>query len=173
MVEQSLSQLVMIKLKSMKMLISAHPSATGIGRLSGLALLLFLLHPKLCLLSPFILLFLICFFSDACNATLHLVWSFRPSIGPSYFYFFMIFIVWHHCSCPDGLVTANMAPTHPYVTSKRPDITSGNSPLCPTGLALWSRCPALTQLLQLITTSRTLGTTDHVQSLDDFLKFDP
>ena len=33
--------------------------------------------------------------------------------------------------------------------------------------ALWGRCPALTPLLQLITTSRASGTADHVQSLDD------
>ena len=33
--------------------------------------------------------------------------------------------------------------------------------------ALWGRCPAPTQLLQLITPSRASGTADHVQSLDD------
>ena len=34
---------------------------------------------------------------------------------------------------------------------------------------LWGRCPALTQLLQLITPSRASGTADHVRSLDDLL----
>ena len=33
--------------------------------------------------------------------------------------------------------------------------------------ALWGRFPALTQLPQLITPSRALGTADHVRSLDD------
>ena len=42
--------------------------------------------------------------------------------------------------------------------------TSGNSPL-------WGRCPALTQLLQLITPSRASGTADHVRSLDNFLSY--
>ena len=32
---------------------------------------------------------------------------------------------------------------------------------------LWGHCPALTQLLQLITPSRASGTADHVGSLDD------
>ena len=36
-------------------------------------------------------------------------------------------------------------------------------------LALWGRCPAPTQLLQLITPSRALATADHVRSLDDLL----
>ena len=31
---------------------------------------------------------------------------------------------------------------------------------------LWGRCPALTQILQLITPSRASGTADHVRSLD-------
>ena len=37
--------------------------------------------------------------------------------------------------------------------------------------ALWGRCPALTPLLQLITSSRASGTADHVQSLDDLFHF--
>ena len=35
-------------------------------------------------------------------------------------------------------------------------------------LALWGRCPAFTQLLQLIISSRASSTADHVRSLDDF-----
>ena len=34
-------------------------------------------------------------------------------------------------------------------------------------IGLWGRCPAPTQLLQLITPSRASGTADHVRSLDD------
>ena len=37
--------------------------------------------------------------------------------------------------------------------------------------ALWNRCPALTLLFQLITSSRASGTADHVRSLDDLFKF--
>ena len=37
------------------------------------------------------------------------------------------------------------------------------------GPSLWGRCPALTPLLQLITSSRESGTADHVRSLDDLL----
>ena len=36
-------------------------------------------------------------------------------------------------------------------------------------LALWGHCPAVTPLLQLITTSRPLGTADHVQTLGELL----
>ena len=32
------------------------------------------------------------------------------------FYFFYDFILWPHCSCPNGLVTSNMAPAHPHAT---------------------------------------------------------
>ena len=32
---------------------------------------------------------------------------------------FMIFIIGPHCSCPNGLVTSNMAPAHPHATSAR------------------------------------------------------
>ena len=37
--------------------------------------------------------------------------------------------------------------------------------------ALWGRCPALTLLLQLITTSKASGSADHVRSLDDLFIF--
>ena len=37
--------------------------------------------------------------------------------------------------------------------------------------AFWGRCPALTPLLQLITSCRTSGTADHVRSLDVLLRF--
>ena len=39
------------------------------------------------------------------------------SVGRSHFTFFMIFIFGPHCSCPNGLVTSNMAPAHPHATS--------------------------------------------------------
>ena len=39
------------------------------------------------------------------------------SVGWSHFAFFMIFIFGPHCSCPNGLVTSNMAPAHPHATS--------------------------------------------------------
>ena len=29
----------------------------------------------------------------------------------------MILFLWPHCSCPNGLVTSNMAPAHPHATS--------------------------------------------------------
>ena len=29
-------------------------------------------------------------------------------------FFFMILFLWPHCSCPNGLVTSNMAPAHPH-----------------------------------------------------------
>ena len=32
-------------------------------------------------------------------------------------YFFMILFLWPHCSCPNGLMTSNMAPAHPHATS--------------------------------------------------------
>ena len=31
-------------------------------------------------------------------------------------YFFMFFILWPHCSCPNGLVTSKMAPAHQHAT---------------------------------------------------------
>ena len=43
--------------------------------------------------------------------------SVSPSIGRSHFTFFMNFIFGSHCSCPNGLVTSNMAPAHPHATS--------------------------------------------------------
>ena len=46
--------------------------------------------------------------------------SVRPSVGwlvgRSHFTFFMIFILWPRCSCPNGLVTSIMAPAHPHAT---------------------------------------------------------
>ena len=30
--------------------------------------------------------------------------------------FFMFFILWPYCSCPNALVTSNMAPAHPHAT---------------------------------------------------------
>ena len=39
------------------------------------------------------------------------------SVGLSRFTFFYDFILWPHCSCPNGLVTSNMAPAHPHATS--------------------------------------------------------
>ena len=39
------------------------------------------------------------------------------SVCWSHFTFFMIFIFWPHCSCPNGLVTSYMAPAHLHVTS--------------------------------------------------------
>ena len=32
--------------------------------------------------------------------------------------FFMLFILWPHCSCPNGLVTSNTAPDHPHATEE-------------------------------------------------------
>ena len=40
-----------------------------------------------------------------------------PSVGRSHFTFFMILFIWPHCSCPNGLVTSNMAPAQPHATS--------------------------------------------------------
>ena len=43
-----------------------------------------------------------------------------PSIGRLVghtLFFFMILFLWPHCSCPNGLVTSNMAPVHPHATS--------------------------------------------------------
>ena len=31
--------------------------------------------------------------------------------------FFMVLFLWPHCSCPNGLLTSNMAPAHPHATS--------------------------------------------------------
>ena len=38
-------------------------------------------------------------------------------VGRSRFTFFYDFILLPHCSCPNGLVTSNMAPAHPHATS--------------------------------------------------------
>ena len=39
------------------------------------------------------------------------------SVGRSHFTFFMILFFGPHCSCPNSLVTSNMAPAHPHATS--------------------------------------------------------
>ena len=47
-------------------------------------------------------------------------WSVGRSVGWSVRHtllFFMILFLWPHCSCPNGLVTSNMAPAHPNATS--------------------------------------------------------
>ena len=45
-------------------------------------------------------------------------WSVGWLVGRSVtLLFFMIFFLWPHCSCPNGLVTSNMAPAHPHATS--------------------------------------------------------
>ena len=52
------------------------------------------------------------------HATQHPASSVGRSVGRSVtLYFFMIFIFGPHCSCPNGLVTSNMAPAHPHATS--------------------------------------------------------
>ena len=51
------------------------------------------------------------------HATLHPALSVGPSVSRSHFTFFMIYIFGRHCSCPNGLVTSNMAPAHPHATS--------------------------------------------------------
>merc|ERR1711942_261650 len=56
-------------------------------------------------------------FFVACYATLHPALSVGRSVGWSHFTFFMIFMFGPHCSCPNGLVTSNMAPAHPHATS--------------------------------------------------------
>ena len=38
-------------------------------------------------------------------------------VGWSLTLFFIILFLWPHCSCPNGLVTSNMAPAHPQATS--------------------------------------------------------
>ena len=43
-------------------------------------------------------------------------WSVGRSVGHTLL-FFMILFLWPHCSCPNGLVTSNMAPAHPHATS--------------------------------------------------------
>ena len=43
--------------------------------------------------------------------------SVSRSVGWSVtFYFFMIFVLWPYCSCPNGLMTSNIAPAHPHTT---------------------------------------------------------
>ena len=39
------------------------------------------------------------------------------SVGRSNFTFFMILLLWPHCSCPNSLVTSNMALAHLHATS--------------------------------------------------------
>ena len=57
------------------------------------------------------------------HATLQPALSIRPLVGRSVgrlvghvLLFFMILFLWPHCSCPNGLVTSNMAPAHPHAT---------------------------------------------------------
>ena len=65
------------------------------------------------------------------HVTLQPALSVRPSVHPSVHLsvrlsvgwsvthtslFFMILFLWPHCSCPNGLVTSNIAPAHPHVT---------------------------------------------------------
>ena len=44
-------------------------------------------------------------------------WSVGRSVCWSHFTFFMIFMFGSHRSCPNGLVTSNMAPAHSHATS--------------------------------------------------------
>ena len=58
-------------------------------------------------------------FLVACYATLHPALSVRLSVGRSVghtFTFFMNFIFWPHCSCPNATLPSNMAPAHPHAT---------------------------------------------------------
>ena len=63
----------------------------------------------------------ICAVFSRVHATLQPALSVRRlvglSVGLSRFTFFYDFILWPHCSCPNGLVTSNMAPAHPHATS--------------------------------------------------------
>ena len=43
-------------------------------------------------------------------------WSVGRSVGHTLL-FFMILFLWPHCSCPNSLVTSNMAPAYPHATS--------------------------------------------------------
>ena len=53
------------------------------------------------------------------HATLQPALSVCQSVGllVTFYFFFTILFFWPHCSCPDGLVTSNMAPAHPHATS--------------------------------------------------------
>ena len=51
------------------------------------------------------------------HATLQPALSVGWSVGRSHIIFSMILFLWPHCSCPNGLVTSNMAPAHPHATS--------------------------------------------------------
>ena len=58
-------------------------------------------------------------FLVACYATLHPALSVRRSVGPSVGHtllFLGFWGFWHHCSCPNDLVTSIMAPAHPHAT---------------------------------------------------------
>ena len=75
-----------------------------------------------------------------------------PSVGRlvrrSHFTFFMILLLWPPCSCPNGLVTSNMAPAHPHVTSVAvyPALFSSNAwyRLIPYDYTRWLRSLSLT-----------------------------
>ena len=67
-----------------------------------------------------------------------------------------------------GLKSAYQTSNPPSITSIDILKTSGNSPpVSYRTLAFWGCCPALTPLLNLITWSRALDTTDQVRSLDN------
>ena len=54
------------------------------------------------------------------HATLQPALSVGRSVGRSVGHillFFMILFIWPHCTCPNGLVTSNMAPAHLHATS--------------------------------------------------------
>ena len=59
-------------------------------------------------------------FLVACYATLHPALSASLSqsdgwlVGPSHLTLFMFFILWPHCTCPNALVTSQMAPAHTH-----------------------------------------------------------
>ena len=55
-------------------------------------------------------------FLSRVHATLHPALSVGWSVSRSHLTFFMIFIFGPHCSCPNSLVTSNMAPAHPHAT---------------------------------------------------------
>ena len=58
-----------------------------------------------------------CYIFSRVHATLHPALSVGLSVCLSHFTFFMFSIIGPHCSCPNGLVTSNMAPAHPHATS--------------------------------------------------------